>query len=132
MLLSTESLSISRFPSRFSILRADDVATLESPTVAPDSPPRWPLGSLRGTIGPNTDHLSNRQVPNQEVVPKMESCKFYVSPMRPECGKDGVIVLDSVPSRSGGVIKLKKPITVCAQHKAYTDRAFAEMRKASK
>ena len=67
-------------------------------------------------------------VPVQEVVSIVDICRWYVSAIKPECGKAVVDQLTAVPLRNGKVKKLDRPMSVCAEHKAEADRRFAALR----
>lgn len=62
--------------------------------------------------------------PAQQEVVAMETCKWYVSVEKEECGEPAVEKIKRLP---GGKI-LPAPLPVCHTHKSRCDRIFAQMR----
>lgn len=62
----------------------------------------------------------------------MVTCKWYLSPQIPECGKLAVDEVTHIPLRNGSVKKLAEALPVCETHKAHTDRLFASLRNEAK
>lgn len=62
----------------------------------------------------------------------MDTCKWYVSVEREECGEPAVRTVLAIPSRLGSVKKLTQPLPVCSVHSAHIDQLFAQLRTAGK
>lgn len=58
----------------------------------------------------------------------MDTCKWYVSVEKPECGEPAVATITQILLRSGAIKKLVRPMGVCSTHKAESDRRSAAMR----